>query len=82
MSLPGSDRAAGLDLPDDLRCRPALLDGNPDDTTASGLHGIAPDNRIRGPIGAFHEYIRLNRANDARGRVLVEHHDTIHAGER
>src|SRR6202040_2573279 len=53
-----NDRAAGM----------AGLQGDPDDPSTARLHDVASDDGVFGPVGAFDQYVRLNRGDQIPGR--------------
>ena len=53
----------------------ARLDRDADHPAAARLDGIAADNLIRGPVGALHQHVRLNRLDRFSRGVLVEQRD-------
>ena len=59
-----------------------MFDRHEHHPSAAGLHRVAPDDLIRGPVSPLDEDIRLHEPNDLRWRVLVENHDGINAFER
>ncbi len=67
---------------DDRRCRMALLERDADDPATARLDGVAADNLIRSPVGAFHEDVGLHGSNDLGRRVLVEEDDGVDGSER
>ena len=48
-----------------MRRRIARLDRHPDDPAAARLDDVAADDRVFGPVGAFDEHVRLQRARSA-----------------
>src|SRR4051794_14590409 len=52
--------SSGRGLPDsldDARRRVALLDRNADHASAAILDGIAPDDRVSGPVSPLHQHV-------------------------
>ena len=60
-----------MDARDDIGRRVPLLHRFEDDAAAPRLDGVAADDLIRGPVGAFDEHVRLNTDDDAGGRIVA-----------
>src|SRR3954463_7517535 len=67
---------------DDRGGRVSAFDWDTDDLAAPGLDDVAADNGILGPVRAFHENVRLQRADHVVRSVFVEHNDRIDASQR
>ena len=64
------------------RRRVAFGERDADDAAAARLDGLAADDGVERPVGAFDEHIRLQPADDLLRVVFVEHHDRVHTRER
>ncbi len=49
------------------------------DTPAPRPHLLGPDHRVQRVVGALHQHVRVQRLDQCRRRVLVEHGDQINA---
>ena len=49
---------------------------------AARFDGIASDDLVLAPVGAFHEHVGLHAPDDLGGRVLVEDGDGVDDAQR
>src|SRR5688572_21822405 len=69
-------------LANDFGGRVSLFDRNANDLPAARLYGVASDDGVFGPVGAFDENVRLNGLDDLSRGVFREDHHAVDAFER
>ena len=67
---------------DDLRRRVTFGEGDADDPPAASFDDVASDDRVFAPVGALHEDVRLDRADNLVRSVFVKDHHCIDRCER
>jgi hypothetical protein len=75
-------RSSGAHFIEDGGCRISRHDRNGNDAPTCSLDLFPADNLIAGPVAAFDEHVRKQRADDFAWSWLVENNDGVHTFER